>query len=121
MSKLLKTFALAAMLMLFSLACQETQPKKTPKDVIPPQKMEKLLFDMHRIDAMYTMRVPESRKYEANKLYASLFDKYEITRESLDRSLQYYADHAGQFGSIYDNVLKRLSERKEETQKAPQK
>jgi len=78
------------------------------KDVLPPKKMQAVLWDMMQADEMaeYYSSSDSSFKGIANRIvyYQKIFAIYKITRETFTRSLGYYKDHPASLRPILDSL-----------------
>lgn len=79
---------------------------KHPEGVIPPERMETLLYDYHLIQAMSGDADNEYKR----KLYAEyFFDKNGITKDDFDSSMIWYTRNPKHLYSIYESLEKRLA------------
>lgn len=77
-----------------------------PGDVLPPKKMEQVLYDYHLAQAV-SQDLPASDKYKTKAYIDWSYQKNGITKEQLDRSLVWYTRYPKELAKIY----KRLSNR----------
>lgn len=93
------------LLILFA-ACSRS---KTPGGVLPPDKMQVVLWDYIRADvyANEFLRADSSLNVndESAKLQLALFAKHKITKEQFYKSYQYYLNHKGQLKEVLDSVM----------------
>lgn len=94
-----------------------------PKDIIQPDKMEKVLFDIHVVDGyVNTMSATEdSTKKIAAAYYKGVYKKFEIDSALYNKSLNYYYQHADILKKMYENVATQLSKTKDKQLKAQAK
>lgn len=80
-----------------------------PKDIIPPEKMEDLLVDVHTSEGLmeieYDLFRTPGRKEAARK---AVLDKYGVSQDQFDTSLVWYGRHLEEYIRIYDRVIERL-------------
>lgn len=85
-----------------------------PKDVLPPKKMQAVLWDVMQADEMAEYKsikdsafrnLPKHAEY-----YQTVFSIHKITKEDFTKSLAYYENHPGVFKTVLDS-LKSLGER----------
>lgn len=97
---------LARILLLSSLlfvACEV----KHPEDILPPERMEALLYDYHLIQAMSGDADVDYKR----KLYADyFFEKHGITKAYFDSSMVWYTRNPKHLYSIYESLEKRLAD-----------
>ncbi|MEQ1677407.1 MAG: DUF4296 domain-containing protein [Chitinophagaceae bacterium] len=86
-----------------------------PGDVLPPAKMQALLWDMMRADQFLTEYVlnkdtAKKKDEESIKLYEQILGFHQITKEEFQKSFDYYQFHPGQLKVILDSISKRKFE-----------
>ncbi len=85
--------------------------KSTPDTVIPPAKMEKVLYDYHlTLGISSKLTSTYDHKKQAFKNY--LFKKHQITEAQFDSSMVWYTRNAQELSNIYKNLDKRFSREK---------
>lgn len=94
-------------ILLFS--CKETVV--TPADLIPRDKMEKVLLDVN-IAEVYsgtvkdTLRRPGTKNPDSlARYYKEIFKHYKITPEQFSNSLTWYKSHPEDLDSVYSNMI----------------
>ncbi|QZE14172.1 DUF4296 domain-containing protein [Halosquirtibacter laminarini] len=87
----------------------------TPPGIIPKDKMEKVLVDIHLANGIYHSKYELKKNYKNfdKDLYFAVLRKYDITDSILVRSIFYYSEQSGELNSIYDNVMNDLKMRNE--------
>lgn len=99
------------LILLASCYHPEPKPSFNMKLVIRPDSMEVLLVDMHVAEGMVS--VLKNKELPAGKLSTEYFDailtKHDISRESFEESMRYYAYHTEQMDKIYEQVITDLS------------
>ena len=90
-----------------------------PKDIVQPDEMEKILFDIHIVDGYVSLiPMPDSAKKITAPIYKGIFKKYGIDSAMHARSMTYYYKHPDLLSKMYDSVSGKLSKaRDEETKK----
>lgn len=90
-----------------------------PKNVLQPDEMAKVLFDIHVVDGYLNHQiVPDSTKKLAAQYYRGVYQKYGIDSAGYNRSLDYYYEHPDKMKVIYDTVGARLARERDKQQKA---
>ncbi len=92
---------------LFLTACR--QKKNFPSGILPPEKMEAVLWDMLRSDqflATYVLPVDTSadKDTEHINLYRQVLAKHAISRDVFQQSFTYYKNHPGLLKVIMDSI-----------------
>ena len=82
-----------------------------PKEVIPPAKMEKVLYDYH-LALGISSRLPSSEDYKKQAFKNYLFKKHDITSAQFDSSMVWYTRNSYELSKIYQNLDKRFSREK---------
>lgn len=85
-------------------SCQSS----VPKDVLPPKKMQAVLWDVMQADEMmeyYSVKdstfhsLPKHAEY-----YQKVFSIHKITKEDFTKSLAYYESHPVVFKTVLDSL-----------------
>lgn len=94
-----------------------------PKEIIQPDKMEKVLFDIHVADGYIGTMSPgaDSTKKIASAFYKGIYKKFQIDSALYSQSMNYYYQHPDILKKIYDNVTTQLNKTKEKQLKTLQK
>jgi len=93
-----------------------------PKDIVQPDKMEKILFDIHLIDG-YVSSIPTSdsaRKVSA-PIYKGIFKKYGIDSATHAKSMAYYYNHPDVLSKMYDRISEKMGKTRDTETKKRQK
>lgn len=106
-----KYFYLLSFLFLLSCGSRDSIKDK-PTEVIPPDKMVKVLVDCHIVEASLVkenhgntdMNTPTNQRYKA------IFEKYDIDKKTLDESFDYYSKHLKEYDEIYKQVVEELNQ-----------
>jgi hypothetical protein len=89
-----------------------------PKDIIQPDKMEKVLFDIHLVDGYSALMTnPDSAKNVSAPLYKGIYKKYGVDSALYHKSLDYYYAHPDIFKKMYDNITDKLTKAKDKQSK----
>ncbi len=84
-------------------SCEE----KVRADVLPPEKLEAILYDYHLAQVMVS-DLPSSERYKKELYFSYVYDKHGVTEEQIDSSLVYYARYPKDLSLIYANMSSRL-------------
>lgn len=79
--------------------------------MLPPDKMEALLWDMMRADkflADYVLNKDTTKKIDSEsvKLYQQIFAIHQVTGDQFQKSFAYYKEHPEQLQAIMDSLSK---------------
>jgi hypothetical protein len=84
-----------------------------PKDVLQPDKMEKVLFDIHVVDGyISTLQKPDTAKIVASSYYSGIYKKFEIDSATFEKSKNYYFTRPDLLDQIYKNLMKQFEKEK---------
>ncbi len=89
---------------LFVVGCKV----ETPEGVLPPEKMENVIYDYHLVQAITTEYMPLN--YEKKMHINYVFEKHGITKEQFDSSLVWYTRYPRRMHRIYASLEKRTME-----------
>ncbi len=106
-------FRMLMLLVLFVIAgCKQKFPS-VPSDIIPVNKMESVLIDMHISDAVAEIKtmgdINEKRLTE--QYYQQIYKNYGITKEEFLKSYTFYENNPVLLNKIYDDILGEMSKR----------
>ena len=105
-------FFLFIILTILSAGC--IQDKKIPNDILQQKEMRKIMWDLMRADAYVANLIMQdstkSQKEESIILYERIFDIHSTTRETFQKSLEFYQGRPDLFKVISDSL--RIDERK---------
>ncbi|MES2418240.1 MAG: DUF4296 domain-containing protein [Bacteroidota bacterium] len=89
-----------------------------PENIIQPDKMEKILFDIHIVDGYLTnIPKPDTLKIVAASYYPAVYKKFGIDSASYNRSMNYYYSHPDLLDKIYESLLKTFDKEKKSYEK----
>ena len=89
-----------------------TNRSKVPEYVIPQQDMVDIFVDIHLMDGLMTANRIRQKMIKKDSLnyYDIIFEKYGITQNDFDTSLQFYSRNINKYDKIYEQVLNKLTE-----------
>lgn len=99
------------LIMLMATGACTRKKKISGSEFVERDVMVGVILDMHLVDGV-TNNVAYYRKYEPGDsidLYSPVFDKYGITREKFDRTLEEYSNYPYLLDGLYDEVIMRLN------------
>ena len=103
----MRSGAVRIVLFLFSLILFSCKVE-IPENVLPPEKMEAILYDYHLTASMTTMYA--SVTYKEKLMYAYVYAKHGVTKEEFDSSLVWYNRYPKYIKDIYANIEERLQQ-----------
>ncbi|HEV7333660.1 MAG TPA: DUF4296 domain-containing protein [Flavisolibacter sp.] len=96
---------------LFIVACSG---ESVPKDVLPPEKMQAVMYDVIRVDEMVDfLRMSDSAYQPFTKrtaLYDTVFGLHSVTKERFQQSLKYYQGRPDLLKDIMDNIHTKITD-----------
>ena len=101
--------AVAATLLLLTSCRHDSRPD----GVISPLQMSEFLTEAYQIEAYNSILSPNNRdsiSSNARAAYDELLQRQGLTKEQVDRSLDYYGHRPDQYEKILNDVLYRLEE-----------
>ena len=98
------------------LGCQSGMQK--PEDLIPKNKLINILVDIHIHDAVISdlMRKDLLVKQAIPEYYDQVLSEYQITKEQLESTLDYYSIKKEKLTMVYEQVVDSLEVRRIEMQ-----
>jgi uncharacterized protein DUF4296 len=101
---------IGACLLLFILAVGCASKDKVPSDIIPQDKMEKILWDMIQADQYAALYLAKDSarinvKMETLKLYQQVFTLHKVSRDEFRESFQYYLGRPDLTRPVFDSLL----------------
>lgn len=93
----------AAIVLLVLGACSG----KRKSDVLPPAKLEAVLYDYHLAQVIIN-DLPSNQRYKKDLYFAYVYDKHGVTQAEVDSSLVYYARYPEGLSEVYANLSKRI-------------
>lgn len=87
-----------------------------PDGIIKPDKMEKILYDMHMVDGyISTIYVVDSAKKVAAAYYKGIYKKFGTDSAQYNKSLLWYNTNPAALEAMYKNIQKSLTKQKKGT------
>ena len=81
-----------------------------PKEIIQPDKMDKVLFDIHVVDGyLGTITNVDTAKIIASSYYKGIYKKFGIDSALYNKSMDYYYAHPTLLNEIYTKVEKSFA------------
>ncbi|MGB5384702.1 MAG: DUF4296 domain-containing protein [Lutimonas sp.] len=107
----MKIYRLAFLLLIFVLACQGKTHIEKPVNLIPPDVMEDLLYDMYVANGAVSVENVNKEK-NINYMYF-VSQKYQIDSVRFSISNDYYTSQVDEYSKILERVKTRLEEDRE--------
>ena len=100
--------------LLFGAACS---PGKMPGNIIPPEKMKTIVFDLLKADTYvnnFVLKDTMLRSKEQHiNMYEQVFLIHKITRKDFYNSLTYYQQHPDVNKKLFDSTLSYANRQRE--------
>ncbi len=110
-------FVIATVLLLF-YACKPG----VPKDIIQPEEMEKVLYDMHLVEGYVSnLPTPDTSKKVSAAFYKGVYKKFGIDSVLYNKSLNYYYTNPVLMKNMYDHITAKLAAAREKQAKQDEK
>lgn len=97
--------SLCLVVLAFILLCSCSKRHKA--DVLPPSKLESVLYDYH-LAQVIVGDLPSGQRYKKDLYFDYVYNKHHVTKAEVDSSLIYYARHPKGLSEVYDNLSKRI-------------
>jgi hypothetical protein len=89
-----------------------------PEDIIQPDKMSKILYDIHIVDSyLNNVSKQDSAKKVASAYYNGVYKKFDIDSVTYTKSLDFYYKNPEIMSKMYEDIHKSLQKTKEKTEK----
>ncbi|MER3497191.1 MAG: hypothetical protein C4308_00415 [Chitinophagaceae bacterium] len=102
--------AVVSLIFLLVISCG----KEKNQQVLPPQKMKDVLWDLVRADFYVSDFIMhdslKNKKHESQELYNEVFRIHHITKEQVKSSIIYYQSHPEEFKPILDSLAVKSTE-----------
>ena len=95
------------------ISCSKKE-EKIPENILPKDKMIRLMVDVHIAEATIQSRnlgINDSTKTIAAGYYKNIFEKNRISEQQFRESFLYYSHHLEIFNKIYEEVINELSKK----------
>ena len=79
---------------------------KMPEEIIPPARMEALLYDYHLVQSMSSEYA--SIDYKEKLYFEYVFNKHGVSKEDFEHSMEWYNRYPKHLQKIYANLEKRV-------------
>lgn len=96
-----------ASIIIFFLFFSCKQKTKVPENILPADKMEKVLLDMLRADEFYNQKQADSAtmdSFSRTNLYKAVFALHKTNKEAFRRSVTFYEKHPDLMKTILDSM-----------------
>jgi hypothetical protein len=93
------------------------EDKPVPNDLIPKEKMVDIYVDLKLMDAILATKQrkkDQDQHFSKYYLHNSVMEKYGITRDQFERSVEYYQRNLKVLDEIYEESITKLSKMKSE-------
>jgi hypothetical protein len=99
-------YILLITLLVFSFACE-----RKPEGVIDKKQLVPIMVDLHKVHSIVRSQTFTKIFYTTDsvKIYEPVFEKYGVTREQFEKSIQYYSAFPSEFDLIYEEVIAELT------------
>jgi hypothetical protein len=106
----IKFLSIFFLLHFFGFACQTEQKEQIPKGILPPDKMESFLYDIHEAEAkiLYAGLPQDTATALFRYMEKQVFKKHKVDTAQVYPSLAYYNQHPELLDSIYAKLLKKV-------------
>ena len=95
-----------------SLICCKSN--EIPKEIIKPNEMSKILYDIHVADAyVTTIGDADSAKKTSSALYRGIYNKFKTDSVKYNRSMNYYYEHPALLTKMYEKIKTDLEKTKQ--------
>lgn len=109
-------------LILISLSLISCKSKDVPKEIIQPQQMGKLLYDIHIADGYITsIGSADSAKKVSAAFYKGIYKKFNTDSVRYSKSMDYYYKHPELLTDIYKQITTDLEKTKKQQDKVSAK
>ena len=89
-----------------------------PNNFIQPDKMEKVLYDIHAVDGYIgALQKQDTAKIVASSYYKGIYKKFDIDSATYTKSLNYYFEHPDLLNKMYENLMKQFEEERKRNDK----
>jgi hypothetical protein len=101
---------------IFAVICGCKSP--VPKEIIQPDQMQKILYDMHLVDGyISTIPVQDSAKRVAAAYYKGIYNKFGIDSVSYNKSMDFYYANPELMNAMYVKLETELKKNKVKVEK----
>lgn len=101
-------------LIFISLSIICCKSKEIPKDIIPPNQMQKILYDIHIADAYITsIGDADSAKKVSSAYYKGIYKKFKTDSVRYNKSMDYYYKRPDLLTDMYERIKTDLEKTKQ--------
>ncbi|MBB1283085.1 DUF4296 domain-containing protein [Flavisolibacter sp. BT320] len=97
--------------------------ESVPKNVLPPEKMQDVMYDVVRVDEMVDfLRMSDSTYHLFSKrsaLYDTVFGLHKVTKERFQQSLKYYQGRPDLLKEMMNNLHADITDTSKKSTSAP--
>lgn len=90
------------------IGCLFSCKSSVPKDVLPPKKMQAVLWDVIQADEMAELNSANDSTFRKLSrhvdYYQEIFTLHKITKTDFNRSVSYYQNHPAAFKAVLDSL-----------------
>ena len=97
--------------LLFFYSC--AQKNTVPKNILPPDKIEKVLMDFMRADDLMSRKSGDSvfnDSFSKEDIYTAIFTQHKINKEEFKKSFSYYESHPEILKIVLDSIQSEARE-----------
>lgn len=107
---MIRSAYLFVLLLVFVLAC--SSKNAVPSNIIPPNKMQGILWDMFKVGNFVTSyQLPADTTLQRNKEQIKWYNRvlhiHQVTEAQFKSSMQYYKDHPAILAIIMDSLSRK--------------
>lgn len=95
----------------FLFSC--TKKTQVPKNILPPEKMETLLFDLMQADELIVRKSVDSSvsdSFSRGVVYTAVFNQHKTNKEEFSKSFSYYENHPQLLKLVLDSIQSKTKE-----------
>jgi hypothetical protein len=99
-----------------------TQDAKVPDNILPPEKMEKLLLDVLRVEEFYNQKKNDSSaidSFSLTSLYQAVLVQHKTSKENFAKSFKFYEKHPELLKTVLDSMHSVADKADDEINKRP--
>lgn len=103
-------------IMILAAGCHKKQVQKKPENLISRNAMVHIIAESYIIESLVSYNPPDTlNRYESTKAYyKDLFNRYHVTREQFNSSIQYYMGDEDQANKILSEASELVIMKKRE-------
>lgn len=98
---------------MFGLGSCNTEINRVPepKDLIPQEKFEKILYDLMLIESHVQSKIPNLMEFKTamKKSGDEILKKHNVTFKTFDASMNYYASRQSLMQEIYSSIQAKMN------------